>query len=151
MPLNNKTRWNIIKGQNELYRQFVLWASLFKLTNVTLFSRKRKLQHFILRIALIQIRSWEYKGGAGIEKVPEHGWGDINSLFSLSSYWREGKGQSSMAVAQNNFASVPGTISACGTMSLQARGVVCYQPSAGWELISKTQQQWVLYLRPGNE
>lgn len=64
MPLNNKTRWNIIKGQSELCRQFLLWVSLFKLTNVTLFSpQKRKLQQFIFRITLIQIRSREREGG----------------------------------------------------------------------------------------
>lgn len=148
--LNNKTRWNIIQGHCESSRQFVLWASLFKLTNGTLFSWKRKLQHFISRITLIQIRSWECEGG-DLEK--SQSCSQVRQTLGFLCHPSKGGGEAKAAwlPGNNSLASVWGTAAAWGTMSLQASGWVCYQPAAGWEIISNHKWQWVPYLRPGNE
>ena len=122
MPVNNKTRWNIMKGPNESYRQFVLWASLFKLTNVTLFSRKRKLQRFIFRITLIQTRSWECDGG-DLEKSQSSS--QVIQTLDFLCKPSQDRGMARAAwLAGNKLASVWGTFSTWRTMRLQASAQV---------------------------
>jgi hypothetical protein len=124
-----------MKGQSELYRQFVQWASLFKLTNVTLFSWKGKLQHFIFWITLIQIRSREGEGGE-LEKSQSA----LQVMQILIVFVSPLKGEE-----RPKLHGCPGQGQVCLHLRqgpcLQnnepsAQWTVCYQPAAGWKIIS---------------